>query len=63
MSLDRVFTDDEMQVLVAWCESVEHATQEHAVPGRAVARRNHSAGATCGVFVSDCQPALTCGVA
>ena len=32
--IDRVFTDDEVNALVAWCESVERAIREHAKPGR-----------------------------
>ena len=31
--IDRAFTDDELDALVAWCESVEQAIREHAVPG------------------------------
>ena len=31
--IDRVFTDDEVNAVVAWCESVEQAIREHAVPG------------------------------
>ena len=31
--IDRAFTDDELDALVAWCESVEQATREHVVPG------------------------------
>ena len=31
--IDRAFTDDEVDALVAWCESVEQAIREHAVPG------------------------------
>lgn len=30
--VDRAFTDDELDALVAWCESVEQAIREHAVP-------------------------------
>ena len=30
--IDRAFTDDEVGALVAWCESVEQAIREHAVP-------------------------------
>ena len=31
--IDRVFTEDEVNALVAWCESVEQAIRKHAVPG------------------------------
>ena len=31
--LDRAFTDDEVEALVAWCESAIQAIREHAVPG------------------------------
>ena len=31
--IDRAFTDAEVDALVAWCESVEQAIREHAVPG------------------------------
>ena len=31
--IDRVFTDDEVDALFAWCESAEHALREHTVPG------------------------------
>ena len=31
--IDRVFTDDEVNALVAWCVSVEQAIRKHAVPG------------------------------
>ena len=32
-SIDRAFTDAEVETLVAWCESVEQAIREHAVSG------------------------------
>ena len=32
--IDRPFTEDETNALVAWCESVEQAIREHAVPGK-----------------------------
>ena len=31
--IDRAFTDDELDTLVAWCESVAQAIREHARPG------------------------------
>ena len=31
--IDRVFTDDEVNALVAWCESVEQAIREHGTEG------------------------------
>ena len=32
-AIDRVFTDDEVNALVAWCESVEQAIRKHAATG------------------------------
>ena len=31
-SIDRAFTDDEMDALVTWCESVEQAILDHGLP-------------------------------
>ena len=36
--LDRAFTDDEVEALVAWCESAIQEIREHSVAGRAAVR-------------------------